>query len=50
MGKVAKGRWEVEFCRFRDSNPVVEALLELRRRNVKLGIERMKRWSKEHAE
>jgi len=39
MARVSKGRWEVEFCRFRDSNPVVEELLDLKRRNVRLATE-----------
>lgn len=35
----SKRRWEVEFCRFKDANPVVEELLFLRRRNMSLATE-----------
>lgn len=35
----SKRRWEVEFCRFKDANPVVEELLALRRRNMSLATE-----------
>ena len=32
-------KWTVEFCRFMNSNPVVEELLELRSRDVRLATE-----------
>lgn len=39
MTELTRGRWEVPFFRARNANPVVEELLALRRRNVRLAAE-----------
>src|SRR5260370_38256304 len=39
MGHVPMDRWEVEFCRFRGGNPVVEELQALRTKDVQLATE-----------
>src|SRR2546427_8238907 len=39
MGHVPMDRWEVEFCRFRGGNPVVEELQALRAKDVQLATE-----------
>jgi len=39
MGHVPMDRWEVEFCRFRGGNPVVEELQAVRAKDVQLATE-----------